>query len=514
MEALQALRHARRRHYVEQLDVMEILYRFYVAAIFGAIALGVLGGAVNEAPATPGAIEWLRQHGPALLGIGLGVLFLAGLRSGARGGPLAIEPAEVQYVLLAPVDRGAALRPAALRQLRVAAVAGAAVGAILGSFVFRRFPGSPVEWIGALAGFGALVPACVLGGAFLASGRRMRMVTASAIGALLVAWSGLDLGLGTTTAPGTILGEVATLPLQDGSEAVLAALGVAIVAAMLAFGLAGIGGILLGAARRRSELAAVLRFSASVQDLRAVILLRRQLASERPRRRPWLALSSGAGPGAVWRRAWQSYLRWPGARIARVLVLSLVAGALAAGAWSAATLALMLPGLILFVVALDLVEPLAQESDHPSRRRLLPVPSGRLIQRHIAAPIVAIAGVILFSALGAVAVGATAATAFAVALAALPLSVALACCAALSATTDPYEYMFAPPELSMAISAGPVLSSALVVGLPLLGARAAESEGGSAGGAMLGASIALALLSLAALALLRIRFDKRDGVSG
>ena len=152
------MRWTRRRRYVEQLDTMEILYRVYVGAIFGAIALGVLAGALHEASASPGAIDSMPSTAPAILGLAVALGALAGLRSGARGGPLAIEAAEVQYALLAPVDRGAVLRPAALSQARIAAIAGGVTGAVLGNFVFRRFPGSPVEWIACLALFGALAP--------------------------------------------------------------------------------------------------------------------------------------------------------------------------------------------------------------------------------------------------------------------------------------------------------------------------------------------------------------------
>ena len=124
--------------------------------IFGGIALAFLAGIVSEAPVSASALEETRVHAPPIIGIVVALAILAGLRSGAHGGPLAIEPAEVQYTLLAPLNRGAALRPAAFSQLRIAAIAGAAIGAIVGNFVFRRFPGSGLEWIGCLALFGAL----------------------------------------------------------------------------------------------------------------------------------------------------------------------------------------------------------------------------------------------------------------------------------------------------------------------------------------------------------------------
>ena len=60
--------------------------------------------------------------GPALVGVVAAVVAAVGLRAGSRGGPLALEKAEVRYVLLAPVDRRRALLAPALRQVRFALV--------------------------------------------------------------------------------------------------------------------------------------------------------------------------------------------------------------------------------------------------------------------------------------------------------------------------------------------------------------------------------------------------------
>jgi hypothetical protein len=507
---LREMRRARRRRYVEQVDVMEVLYRVYVGAIFGAIALAILGGAIHSAPATPDAIEWLRRHGPALIGIAVAVGVLAGLRTGSHGGPLAIEAAEVQYVLLAPLGRGRALRPLALRQIRTGALIGAIVGAVVGNFVFRRLPGSPVEWIGCLALFGALVPATVLGCALLASGRRLPQLAAGAIGVALLAWSGADVALGSTTSPATMLGELATLPVQHGVDVGLAGVGAVLALALLAVGLAGVGGILLEAARNRAALAAELRFSASVADLRTVILLRRQLASERPRRRPWLRLGRGVlASRPVWRRGWQSFLRWPPARIVRVVLIGAAAGGLAAAAWRAAPIALFVPGLLLFVAALDLVEPLAQESDHPTRRQLLPARPGQVIGSHLAAPASGLAVVVLIAtAVAALAGGGL--TALAVGLLdCAPIALALACCAAFSATNDPYEYILAP-QIGNAMAFAPVAAASVLVGLPLIVASQATRDGSSPVPATVGGALMVAVLVAAAVPLLRERFVKRD----
>jgi hypothetical protein len=498
--ALSEFRRTRRRRYVEDLDVMEVLYRVYVVVIFGGIALAFLAGIVSEAPVSASALEDVRVHAPPIIGIAVGLAILAGLRSGAHGGPLAIEPAEVQYTLLAPLSRGAALRPAAFSQLRIAAIAGAAVGAIVGNFVFRRFPGSGLEWIGCLTLFGALVPVCVLGGALLGSGRRLRPSVAALSGAALVAWSVADLAFGSTTSPATMLGELATLPLQHGTRVVLAAAGVAIAVFLIGFGLLGVGGILLEAARRRASLAAELRFSASVSDLRTVVLLRRQLASEQPRSRPWLRLRSGTHP--VWRRGWQGLLRWPPVRIVRVLVLTASAGAVAVAAWSASVVLFVVPGLLLFVAALDLIEPLAQESDHPTRFELLPIDSEALFRRHLGAPTAALTAALLFaSAVAAGLSGSAIALELGVVLA-LPTALVLATCAAFSATHDPFAYLSLPPGSVYAIAAGPPLVAVLAVGGPLLAARATWLHGaGAVPGAIAPEPIVLAVAAIAVFAL-------------
>lgn len=496
--ALGELRAARRRRFVERLDVMEVLYRVYLAAIFGGIALAVIAGWVEEAPATAGAIADMREHGPAVLGLALALAVLMGLRSGARGGPLAIEAAEVQYVLLAPIERGAALRPAAWRQLRVAVLAGAVLGAVVGNFVFRRLPGSPVAWIACLALFGALLPLCALAAALLASGRRLRPLVASAIGAGLLAWTLADLLLGATTSPATLAGEIGTLPLQSGGSALmLAGVGLALALALAAVGLGGVGRIALEAARRRAALTAELRFSASVQDLRTVVLLRRQLASERPRRRPWVRLGAATSSRhPVWRRGWQSFLRWPLGRVTRVLVLGIAAGGATAGAWSGVTLLFVLPGLLLMVAALDLVEPLAQEVDHPTRRELLPLGADNLIQRHLAPSFAAMAAVLLCATLVALALGPSASAAGVGVAMLVPTALVLVCSAALSATNDPYAYIL-NPQLGYAQSAAPIVIAVVAAGAPVLLAREAARHGGSATSAAVSAEFVLLLIGVA-----------------
>jgi hypothetical protein len=504
--AMKAMRSARRRRYVARADVMEVLYRVYLGGLAAIFILAFLAGALHEVPADPGSIESIRAHAPAVIGLAVALLVLAGLRSGARGGPLAIEAAEVRYTLLAPVSRRTALRPAALAQLRIAVFAGAIFGAVVGNFVFRRFPGSAVEWIGSLAAFGAAVPIAVLGAALVACGRRLHIGVASVIGLVLVAWSALDLALGWNSSPTTMLGDLATLPLQHGADA---AVGAVLALAALAAGLLGIGGLRLEAARRRAELVAEMRFSASVQDLRTVILLRRQLASEHPRRKPWIRLR-GTARNPVWRRGWQSFLRWPAVRIVRVVLIAVAAGGLAVAGYDLTPVLFALPGPLLLVAALDLIEPLAQESDHPTRRLLLPFTASELIRRHLWAPITAMAFVLVIAtATAAVASGDPGLALGVGAVVFLPLAAVLICAAAVSATNDPYEFALTP-QLAQTVSLAPIVVSLMAGFLPLFVAWKVEGANGAKVGGAFGTDLVLVFLVFVGLAALSFRFNKRE----
>jgi len=507
--AMKAMRAARRRRYVARADVMEVLYRVYLGGLVTIFAIYLLAGALHEVPADPGSVDGIRAHAPAVIGLVVALLVLAGLRSGARGGPLAIEAAEVRYTLLAPVSRRTALRPAALAQLRIAVIAGAVFGAVVGNFVFRRFRGSAVEWIGSLAAFGAVVPVAVLGAALLACGRRLHIGVASAIGVALVAWSALDLALGWNSSPATMLGDLATLPLQHGAEAALAAVGAALALAVLAAGLLGIGGLRLEAARRRAELVAEMRFSASVQDLRTVILLRRQLASELPRRKPWIRLRVTSG-NPVWRRDWQSYLRWPLVRIVRVVLIAVAAGGIAVAGFDLTPVLFALPGPLLFVAALDLIEPLAQESDHPTRRLLLPFTASDLIRRHLWAPVAAMALTLAIAAVTAAVASGNPGLALGVGIVVfIPLAAVLICAAAVSATNDPYEFVLTP-QLAQTVSLAPIVVALVAGFLPLFVAWKVEGGNGARVSGAIGIDIPLVILTLVGLGALTWRFNRRE----
>ena len=488
LEALRELRAARRRRYRAELDWIDGLYRIYLAAIFGAVGIALVSGALADARVDAQTVGDIASDGPALLGLLVAVGIAAGLRSGARGGPLALEAAEVQHVLLAPIDRATALRGLALRRLRTAMFVGAIVGVIAGNFAYRRLPGKPAEWLVVAGVFGAMV----------ASGRRLRQSTATLAALAIVGWSLADVLLGVTTSPASMLGELAVWPVHAAGDSV--ALPVAGAAAVLltAFaGLASLGGISLEAALRRASLAAELRFAVTLQDIRAVILLRRQLASEAPRRRPWVGLSTSfLGRRPIPRRGLQSFLRWPAVRVARVCVLGAAAGLALCGAWQGTTPLLIVAAVAILIAAFDAVEPLAQEVDHPTRRDLLPMAPDRLIRTHLLAPIGLVVGVGLVAVATAALVGAPGLALAIGAVMVLPSALLVLCCAALSATNDPYAYVLAP-ALGYAQTAVPMVLALVGIGAPVLAAREASRHGYSAAGAAAGIEVLMVGFSVA-----------------
>jgi hypothetical protein len=72
--------------------------------------------------------------------------------------------------------------------------------------------------------------------------------------------------------------------------------------------------------------------------------------------------------------------------VGRVAALGAIAGASAWGAWRGTTPLVVVAGCALLLAALDAIEPLAQEIDHPTRRSLLPVRGRVLLRSHLVAP--------------------------------------------------------------------------------------------------------------------------------
>ncbi|MSO86852.1 MAG: hypothetical protein EXQ71_04960 [Acidimicrobiia bacterium] len=374
-------RRFRRQKRTADIHWIDALYQAYTTAIVGLVIVLFASGAVGDDPLSASQTAGLLAHGPGWLG-GLAAFAIAlGLRSGSRGGPLALERTEVRHVLLAPVDRTTALRAPAVRQLRFVTFVGIVVGAIAGNLATNRLDGGRVAWIatGALAGL-VLVALCV-GSALLAGGTRLPRGVASLVGVVLI---GLVIADGTGVigfSATSTFGDLVLWPLRVD----LAGLVPVVVAGVaLLVGMRLLGRLSLEAAERRSTLVGQLRFAATLQDVRTVIVLRRQLAMELPRLRPWVGLAvNGTGRWPVFVRGLRGLMRWPAARVARLVLLAAVIGLCLRGIWSGTTPLVIVAGMALFIAGLDSVEPLAQEVDHPSRRDATPLEAGEIHLRHV-----------------------------------------------------------------------------------------------------------------------------------
>ena len=382
--ALHELRATRKQRRLGDWNVIDALYRAYVAAIVGGLSVTLLSGVVGDRAVRGQQLADLREVGAAAVGLAIAAAVAVGLRSGARGGPLALEAAEVRYVLLAPVDRDVALRAPARRQLRFTAFVGMVTGATVGLLAYRRLPGDPLSWIASGAAAGTATGAAMSGSAMLASGRRIGRTLATAVGVALLAWSAADVAWRVTTSPPSLLGKLALWPLDLD---LVALAGLVPVAVLVALGLRAVGGLSLESAERRGRLVSHLRFAATFQDLRTVMLLRRQLAAEVPRARPLVRLRPASHARRItWRRDWRGILRWPTSRLIRLALLGVVAGVATAAAWAGTSPMVLVAGGALYIAALDAIEGLAQEVDHPDRRDSFPHPDGAVNLRHLAAP--------------------------------------------------------------------------------------------------------------------------------
>jgi hypothetical protein len=508
---LRALRGQRRRNRVRNLDWFEAAYRAYLTGIVGLALVLVLSSWLGDSRPSPAGFADLLEHGPAAIGVVAAAAVALGLRSGSRGGPLAVEPAEVRYTLLSPVDRRVALLGPALRQVRFAAFLGAVVGVIGGVLTWRRLGDSGFAWAASAGVTGAAVALLLIGSAMMASGVRIRPWLATLLGAAVLGWAIADVA-GYVPAPTTTLGSLALWPLRVHLVDLLGVIGAL---AIVALGLVLLKGVSLEAAERRTGLVGQLRFAVTVQDLRTVIVLRRQLAQDRPRDRPWFRLP-GRGRFVVWRRGWHGLLRFPTVRILRLVVLAVAGGISMSAAYHGTTPLIVVAALLAYIAGLDAIEPLSQEIDQSDRADALPVDRGDLLLRHVAVPAVVAAAVGLIGAITAVAINRTTVCVELAAVLFLPTAWCGAAGAMIStamSAPDPFkDGQLLPPEVAgmkLAFRTAWPLIVAIIGTLPVVAARRAHVNGSDPVPAAVQAAIGALLVAGFTAAWLRFREPAR-----
>jgi hypothetical protein len=452
------LRRTRQRRRLGETDWYDIAYRVYLFALVGLVVVVWVSDAIDGAIGDSVDTQDLLTRGPAIIGLMVVVAFALGLRSGADGGPISIEVADIRHVLLAPISqRSVMLRPIGQR-LRSAAFALGLAGAVLGQLIATEVEGSRAAWAAACGVFGAIVGSTFVATAVLSHALRVPRWAATLVATIVVAWQGLVAwgvwndstdGL-ARIGPGNLAGRLALWGIsQRGIDVVAIVVAVAMAAAALALG----GRLRLEPLARRGELVSQLRFAATVQDLRTVVQLRRQLRSEvlrtrqwgqrhlptrpapetptRAHRRPSTTPSTASTkasttssttssttasskppadqtmrlrPSVVWRRGARSLRRLPLARLVRIALLAALAGVGGALTYDSSPLfGLVLLG-SLFLVGLESLEPLSQEVDRPDLTDGYPTERGWLFANHLLAPAVLLVGVAIIGAATASAV--------------------------------------------------------------------------------------------------------------
>ena len=441
-------------HRLGNIEWFDAAYRVYLLGLFGGGSILWISNSVKDSTVSAATASSFAAHAPAVLGLVAAMALLAGLRGGAQGGPIALEAADVVHVMLSPVDRRRALLRPAVQRARGAIFAGATAGAIAGQLAGRRLPGSLLAWAAGGALYGGTVAEIWAGSALLAHTLRLPRWLATAGGITVFGWQAAAIAW-HIPGPATTCG---SLGLWGWRQHPVDLVPVTVGLAALVVGFILLSRISLEALARRSALVAQLRFAVTMQDLRTVILLRRQLNQESTRRNPWHRLRPATRhsfTNGVWRRGWHGLLRFPATRIVRLVALAAGIGVLQAAAVRGTTPAVLGSALLCFVLGLEVFEPLSQEVDQPDYTDGLPVERGELMLRHLAAPAVAMIPLAVVAATAAVlTIGSTAAIAPA-AILALPTLLGGAAGGVISIVRDapdPFssatQQAFIPPEMA------------------------------------------------------------------
>ena len=389
IDALRAMRSDQRKHRVEDLDWFEALYRVYLAAFLGLGAIFFLSGLVGDADFTSSDLVNVHTHTPHVVGLVAALAVFIGLRSGANGGPLAVEDAEVRHVLMAPISHAQVLRHPAIQRLRTFAFAGALTGGIANQLLGRRVPNHPS--LGLFATYGAIAGAIIgvlfVVSALLAHGLGIARWLTTSIASVLISWQvAVTIGDTNVAGPFDVVGSIA---LGWSRVNVIDAVGVLVILVLTAVSISLVGRFSLEALARRSALVSQMKFAVTLQDVRTVVLLRRQLSQEHMRVKPWVKVPRVLRRDVVVGRGFRSMMHFPLRRIIRMKLLVIAAAGAMVLAWRGTTPMVVPAGLALFVLGLDVVEPLSQEVDQPDRTDALPVERGLIMTKHLIVPAIA-----------------------------------------------------------------------------------------------------------------------------
>jgi hypothetical protein len=204
--------------------------------------------------------------------------------------------------------------------------------------------------------------------------------------------------------------------------------------------------------------------------------------------------------------------------VLRVAGLALVGAFAAAGAWKGTTPLVLVAGVALYVAALDALEPLAQEWDHPTRRDSFPVMPARLAIASLTVPALALA--LLIGGGVALAVPLLGVPAGQMLLSVIPATAGAIAGGTASLVLEPVSAAEMMSRYPVPEAAGPMLIARLgfapglaILGwLPLLAGREAVTQKVSPGSAVFQSGIAIVGLSVLIVRALTSHYERKRAV--
>ncbi|MFK7916944.1 MAG: hypothetical protein AB8G14_02610 [Ilumatobacter sp.] len=525
------LRRARRDRRLGDTEWFDVLYRVYLFALVGLIAVVVASDNVAGLVDDDVSIDTFTSRGPAIAGLFAVLALGVGLRNGADGGPVSVESADVRHLLLAPVSRQRVMLSPIVQRLRSVAFPLALGCGVIAQLVAREVGASRGGWAAAGALYGAAVACLYVGGAIVTHAIGLPRFMATTLSAGLLGWQGAavwddrrlpvfsknqmvlytDPGQ-TLPGPGDPIGSIALWGERQQTPDVIALIAVVVlVVAAMALG----GRLRLEPLERRGQLVAQLRFAATVQDIRTVMLLRRQLRAESVRSKPWFGIGSQrpdatvarpasrprrsspvsnsdrSVPFFIWQRGIVAIARLSVSRLLRIGGLAALAGACASLAVTSSPLLLIPVVTAAFLLGLESIEPLAQEIDSPDLTDMIPRSRGWIFAHHLVAP----AGLLV--AAGLVAAGAATAVESTHATAAFVLAVPLAWAGAIGGVVATVKDAPEPPSIAAVSITGAPRGAESPFALP-------EFAGFSSVGA---GALPVILSAISAAPILALRFE-------
>lgn len=388
-EQLRSLRDARRSHFLETNDLLNVVVKFYFVAIAAGITIDVVSTSSKFFTFTSSDIAFVRTHGGAVGGIAFAFAIFLGVMAGTRGGPVTLFAPEMRLVFLSGVNTDRLLRAKALRAILHFAYIGAVAGLALGIALHNLRHASPVLAPLALGFYGMILGMTYGGAACLSLGLSLGANVGYLVGFVLVGYSVASALYGLPGDIFAIVGNLAVLFLISNSYVPL--LGAALTTVVSIATVYLVTRADLEVIELHSELVSRLRFAIGTRDVRSVILLSRALTENgyRPRTfaRNLYRILPGPHLGPLVRSI-QSLSNWSIRRYFRLAVVIFGYLIVITFAWNG-TEALYILAIPLAVTSgLELSDPMSNLIDKADIFTNYPVDDGWLVSRSLVAPLI------------------------------------------------------------------------------------------------------------------------------